>query len=330
MFPRNHFFAYVLVTLVATALFILLLLDRRVPLFSTPAGMAPFLFIALAISLILALFAMRTAAPTTETANVLWMKWHRSGPLGGAMTGLIFLVVYWAYDWPAPNRFEISERRVNEMCSISPPVPDEQIIWSTPDPFSLIPSYALVGMALGTVVGLCFPYWYKWLERKLNGRQPFSVLAHPYPSGVLFGLVVGGLIGAWLCPLIFSVSDGRPFIRVSTSAISVFFAVALYLLFETARYRHLMNREAYQTLGTVLAVGFVLSGLVWFLDSQLGVSASAYCFFYDTWNTETNTLKPGWLPMIAGAAYGSMCGAITMSVASGYMIVRATIAKSSP
>lgn len=97
-------------------------------------------------------------------------------------------------------------------------------------------------------------------------------------------------------------------------------------MFEVARHRDAMNRSAYATLATVLLVGVLLTSLVWFLDAHVGISAAAYCFFYTTWNTDLNELKPGWLPAIAGAAYGAMCGAITMSVASGYLIVRAAIA----
>lgn len=323
---RSDLFPYFLVALVAAALFFLLLLDRRASIFSTPAGMAPFFFIVLAIAATLVLCAMRTAAPVSERPDGLWLKWHRSGPIGGALTGLIFLGVYWAYDWPAPNRAELSERRVNEMCGIMPPVPDELIIWTTPDPLTLIPGYVLIGMALGAVVGFCFPIWHGVFGRRTRRAPALAWLSHPYPSGLLFGVVFGALIGTWLCPIIFSISDGRPFIRVSTSAISVFFAVGFYLLFEVARFRNNMNREAYRTLGTVLGVGLLLTGLVWFMDAQLGISTSAYCFFYDTWDTRTNELKPGWLPALAGAAYGALCGAITMSIASGYMIVRATIA----
>ncbi|HEB92239.1 MAG TPA: hypothetical protein ENI94_01985 [Gammaproteobacteria bacterium] len=324
---KHDFFPYILVGLMAATLFFLLLLDRRAPIFSTPAGMAPFFFIVVAIALTLILFAMRTPAPTDSIDNGFWLKWHRSGPIGGALTGLIFLAIYWAYDWPAPNRIEISERWVNKMCAVHPPVPDELIIWTTPDPFSLIPGYMLVGMALGTVVGLLFPRWHRFMTRQAQHRPAVKTLSHPYPSGLLFGLVFGALIGAWLCPIIFSVSDGRPFIRVSTSAISVFLAVGFYLLFEVTSYRHHMNRAAYTTLATVLSVGVLLTSLVWFLDAQLGISATAYCFFYDTWNTQSNQLKPGWLPAIAGAVYGAMCGAIIMSVASGYLIIRATVAQ---
>lgn len=323
---KLDFFPYILVALIAVALFFLLLLDRRFPIFSTPAGMAPFFFIVLAIAATLALYAMRAPAPAGEQADGLWLKWHRSGPIGGALTGLIFLWVYWAYDWPAPNRFEISERRVNEMCAISPPVPDDLIIWTTPDPLTLIPGYMLVGMALGAVVGFFFPRWHTVMNRHTQHTPAGQWLSHPYPSGLLFGLIFGALIGAWLCPMIFSISDGRPFIRLSTSAISVFLAVGFYLLFEVTHYRHCMTRAAYATLATVLGVGVLLTSLVWFLDAQLGISATAYCFFYDTWNTRTNELQPGWLPAIAGAAYGAMCGAITMSVASGYMIIRAALA----
>ncbi len=324
---KHDFFPYILVGLMAATLFFLLLLDRRTPIFSTPAGMAPFFFIVFAIALTLILFAMRTPASSDSISNGFWLKWHRSGPIGGALTGLIFLAIYWAYDWPAPNRVEISERWVNKMCGIDPPVPDELIIWTTPDPLSLIPGYMLVGMALGTVVGLLFPRWHRFMIRLAQHRPAVKTLSHPYPSGLLFGLIFGALIGAWLCPVIFSVSDGRPFIRVSTSAISVFLAVGFYLLFEVTSYRHHMNRTAYTTLATVLSVGVLLTSLVWFLDAQLGISATAYCFFYDTWNTQSNQLKPGWLPAIAGAVYGAMCGAIIMSVASGYLIIRATVAQ---
>ncbi|BBA34491.1 hypothetical protein sS8_2539 [Methylocaldum marinum] len=260
---RSDLFPYFLVALVAAALFFLLLLDRRAPIFSTPAGMAPFFFIVLAIAATLVLCAMRTAAPVSERPDGLWLKWHRSGPIGGALTGLIFLGVYWAYDWPAPNRAELSERRVNEMCGIMPPVPDELIIWTTPDPLTLIPGYVLIGMALGAVVGFCFPIWHGVFGRRTRRAPALAWLSHPYPSGLLFGVVFGALIGTWLCPIIFSISDGRPFIRVSTSAISVFFAVGFYLLFEVARFRNNMNREAYRTLGTVLGVGLLLTGLVW-------------------------------------------------------------------
>ena len=324
---KRDFFPYILVGLAAATLFFLLLLDRRAPIFSTPAGMAPFFFIVFAIALTLILFAMRTPAPADNIGNGLWLKWHRSGPIGGALTGLIFLLIYWAYDWPAPNRAEISERRVNEMCGIHPPVPNELIIWTTPAPISLIPGYMLVGMALGTVVGLLFPRWHGFMLRLAQRRPAARMLSHPYPSGLLFGIIFGALIGVWLCPIIFSISDGRPFIRVSTSAISVFLAVGFYLLFEVASYRHRMNRTAYITLGTVLSVGVLLTGLVWLLDAQFSISETAYCYFYDTWNTRTNQLKAGWQPAIAGIIYGSMLGAIVMSVASGYLIIRTTVAQ---
>lgn len=331
--PGNHvprqkrdYFPYALVALVATALFFLLLLDRRSPIFSTPAGMAPFFFIVIAIATTLAHYAMRAPAPGSEETGGLWLQWHRSGPIGGALTGLIFLAIYWAYDWPAPNRTEVSERRINDMCILSQPVPDKQIIWGTPDPLSLIPGFMLVGMALGAVVGFAFPRWHRAMHRWVRISPALKWLSRPYPSGLLFGLVFGALIGAWLCPMIFSISDGRPFIRISTAAISVFLAVGFYLLFEVARHRHGMNSPAYITLTTVLAVGVLLTSLIWFLDAHIGISESAYCFFYATWNTELNQLKPGWLPAMAGAAYGAMCGTIAMSVASGYLIIRAAIA----
>lgn len=327
---KPDFFPYVLVALVAAALFFLLLLDRRSPVFSTPSGMAPFLFIVLAIAAILAHFAMRSPAPRDKDACDLWLQWHRSGPIGGALTGLIFLGIYWAYDWPAPNRTEISERQVNQLCLLSQPVPDTLIIWGTPDPLGLIPGFMLLGLALGTVVGLLFPYWHNAICRRTPEAPALRWLSHPYPSGLLFGVLVGGLIGAWLYPLIFSISDGRPFIRISTSAISVFLAVGFYLLFEVARHRHAMNRAAYTTLATVLLVGALLTSLIWLLDAQLNLSATTYCFFYTTWNTELNELQPGWLPAIAGASYGAMCGAITMSVASGYLIIRAVVKEQPP
>lgn len=321
---KRDLFPYFLVALIAASLFFLLLLDRRFPVFSTPAGMAPFFFIVLAIAATLALYAMRAPAPGSAESDGLWLKWHRSGPIGGALTGLIFLSVYWAYDWPAPNRVELSERRIHEICGVT--VPPELIIWTTPDPLTLIPGYMLVGMALGAVVGFFFPRWHKAVNRRLPRAPALSWLPHPYPSGVLFGLIFGALIGTWLCPMIFGISDGRPFIRLSTSAISVFFAVGFYLLFEVAGHRDSMNRATYRTLATVLVVGALLAALVWFMDAQLGISTTAYCFFYDTWNTRTNEIKPGWLPALAGAVYGAMCGAITMSVASGYMIIRGALA----
>lgn len=324
---KHDFFPYILVGLAATTLFFLLLLDRRSPIFSTPAGMAPFFFIVFAIALTLILFAMRSPCPAGSINSGFWLKWHRSGPIGGALTGLIFFAIYWAYDWPAPNRIEISERRVNDMCGTNPPVPDELIIWSTPDPFSLITGYILVGMALGTVVGLLFPRWHQFMARLTLLKPTVKALSHPYPSGLLFGVIFGALIGIWLCPIVFSVNDGRPFVRLSTSAISVFLAVGFYLLFEVTYYRHSMNRAAYTTLATVLSVGVLLTSLVWFLDAQLSISVTAYCFFYDTWNTHSNQLKLGWLPAIAGATYGAMCGAIIMSVASGYLIIRTTVAR---
>jgi hypothetical protein len=328
MAKRRDLFAYFLVALVAGALIFLLLLDRRAPIFSTPAGMAPFFFIVLAIAATLGLCAMRAAAPASHETDGLWLRWHRSGPIGGALTGLVFLGVYWAYDWPAPNRDELSERRVNEMCAITPPVPDELIIWTTPDPISMIPGYMMVGAMLGVVVGLVFPIWHRAFTKMPRQMPQLAWITHPYPSGLLFGLVFGALIGTWLCPIIFSISDGRPFIRVSTSAISVFFAVGFYLMFEVARYRDGFSRQVYVTLAAVLGVGLMLAGLVWFMDAQLDISTTAYCFFYDTWDTRSNALKPGWLPALAGAAYGALCGAIIMSVASGYMIIRAAVKRS--
>ncbi|MCF6219214.1 MAG: hypothetical protein L3J94_10780 [Gammaproteobacteria bacterium] len=82
---------------------------------------------------------------------------------------------------------------------------------------------------------------------------------------------------------------------------------------------------AYASLASVLSIGVLLASLVWFLDAQLNISTTAYCFFYDTWNTQANELNNGWLPAIAGAAYGAMIGAITMSIAASYMIIRTTI-----
>ena len=323
MSRKRDFFPYMLVAFIAAVLFFLLLLDRRFPIFSTPAGMAPFFFIVLAIAATLALYAMRAPAPRSGESDGLWLKWQRSGPIGGALTGLIFFGVYWAYDWPAPNRVELSERRIHDICGVA--VPPELIIWTTPDPLTLIPGYMLMGTALGIVVGFCFPRWHKLVNRHAQRAPTLSWLSHPYPSGVLFGLIFGGLIGTWLCPMIFGISDGRPFMRLSTSAISVFFAVGFYLLFEVAGHRNHMNRASYLTLATVLAVGALLAALVWFMDAQLGISTTAYCFFYDTWNTHTNEIKPGWLPALAGAVYGAMIGAIIMSVASGYMIIRVAI-----
>jgi len=322
---KHDFFPYVLVALIVAALFFLLLLDRRSPIFSTPSGMMPFLFIVLAIAAILARYAMSAPAPKKEDTNRLWLQWHRSGPIGGALTGFIFLGTYWAYDWPAPNRVEISERQVNEMCVLSQPVPDKLIIWGTPDPLGLIPGFILVGLFLGLVVSLFFPRWHLFIHRQTRATPALHWLAAPYPSGLAFGLIFGALIGSWLCPLIFSVSDGRPFIRVSTSAISVFLSIGFYLLFEVARHRHAMTRSAYATLATVLLVGALLSSLVWFLDAQLGISATAYCLFYTTWNTQFNELQPAWLSAIVGAGYGAMLGAITMSVASGYLIIRTAL-----
>ncbi|TPW12314.1 MAG: hypothetical protein FD130_1796, partial [Halothiobacillaceae bacterium] len=324
MRQKHDFFPYALVGLIAATLFFLLLLDRRFPLFSTSSGMVPFLIIVSAIAAILAHYTMRSPLSRSEETAQLWLQWHRSGPIGGALTGLIFLGTYWAYDWPAPNRTEVSERQVNQMCQLSTPVTDDQIIWTTPDPLTLIPGFMLVGLGIGLVVGLLFPYWHKQLTRHTAATEPLRWLSHPYPSGVLFGLVFGALIGSWLCPMIFSISDGRPFIRLSTSAISVCLAVGFYLLFEVARHRQIMSRAAYITLATVLAVALLLTSLVWFIDAQLGISATTYCFFYDTWNTQTNELKPGWLPAMAGAAYGAVCGTLIMSVASGYLIIRST------
>ena len=322
---RNDYFPYVLVVLLAVTLFFLLLLDRREPLFSTPGGMAPFLFIVFAFAALLAHYAAKAPAFCSVESGTPRLRWQRSGAIGGALTGLIFLGIYWAYDWPAANRSEISERQVNTMCALSEPVPDALIIQGTPDPLTLIPGFMLVGLALGSVVGLAFPRWHRALGRRLDIFPALSWLTHPYPSGLSFGLIFGALIGTWLCPMIFSISDGRPFIRISTSAISVFLAVGFYLLFEVAHHRHTMSRTAYGTLSVVLLVAASLASLVWFLDIQLNISATAYCFFYDTWNTRLNQLKPGWLPAIAGAAYGAMVGAITMSVASGFMIIRAAV-----
>ncbi len=245
---KHDFFPYALVALAVAALFFLLLLDRRSPIFSTPSGMVPFFFIVLAIAVILAHYAMSSPAPKREDTGRLWLQWHRSGPIGGALTGLIFLGIYWAYDWPAPNRTEISERQVNEMCTLSQLVPDELIIWETPDPIGLIPGFMLVGIALGLVVGLFFPRWHDFIRRQTHAAPTLHWLSAPYPSGLAFGVVFGALIGVWLCPLLFSISDGRPFIRVSTAAISVFLAVGFYLLFEVARHRHAMARTAYATL----------------------------------------------------------------------------------
>ncbi len=322
---KHDFFPYVLVALVAAALLFLLLMDRRAPVFSTPSGMAPFLFIVFAIAATLARYAMALPSPKRQDTRRLWLPWRRSGLIGGALTGFIFLTIYWAYDWPAPNRSEISERQVNEICALDQPVPDELIIWETPDPVSLIPGFILTGMFLGLVVGLFFPWWHKFIGEQTQATPSLRWLAAPYPSGLTFGLIFGALIGAWLCPLVFSVSDGRPFIRMSTAAISVFLAIGFYLLFEVARHRHAMTRTAYATLTVVLLVGVSLSSLVWLLDTQLDISTTVYCFFYTTWNTALDELQPGWLPVIAGAGYGAMCGAITMSVASGYLIIRAAV-----
>lgn len=322
---RHDFFPYALVTLSVVALCLLLLLDRRVPIFATPAGLLPFLFIVLAITVILTHYAMNAPQPGREDAVRLWLPWYRAGPIGGTLTGLIFLGTYWAYDWPAPNRIEISERQVNEICTLSHPVADHLIIWEAPDPVGLIPGFMLLGLALGLVVGQVFPAWHRFIYRQTRAFSTLQWLVRPYPSGLAFGLIFGALIGAWLCPLIFSISDGRPFLRLSTAAISVFLAIGFYLLFEVARHRHAMTHVAYATLATVLLVGALLSSLVWFLDIQLGISTTAYCLFYSTWNTQLNELQSGWLSTMVGAGYGAMCGAITMSVASGYLVIRAAV-----
>ena len=322
---KHDFFPYIWVSLAVASLFLLLLLDRRSPIFFSTSGMIPLLFIMLAIAATLARYTMNSPLPRGEDAQKLWLQWHRSGPIGGALTGVIFLGTYWAYDWPAPNRTEISERQVNEICTLSQPVPNEMIIWETPDLAALIPEFMLLGLLLGLVISLIFPRWYTFIHRHTQAAPALRWLATPYPSGLAFGVIFGALIGVWLCPLIFSINDGRPFIRLSTSAISVFLAISFYLLFEITRHRHSMTQATYTTLAVVLFVGALLCSLVWFLDAQLGISTTAYCFFYATWNTELNELKPGWLSTIAGAGYGAMCGAITMSVASGYLIIRTAV-----
>ncbi len=326
--PRHDLFPYLLVALLAASLFFLFLLDRQQPLFSTPEGMAPFIFILFAFSALLAHYASQASAFKMVQEGEPELHWRRFGIVGGGLAGLVFLAVYWAYDWPAPNREEISERQVNELCRLAEPVPPEWINQSTPDPLDLVPGFVGMGMALGLVVGLLFPWWYRRIEQSVKRHGRMGWLAHPYPSGLLFGVLFGALIGAWLCPIVFSISDGRPFIRVSTSAISVFLAVGFFLLFEMARHRHVLERRAYGPLAAILMVAASFSAAVWFIDSQFALSVSAYCFFYDAWNTRTNTLEPGWLPLLAGAAYGAMVGGITMSIASGFMVIRGVVGAS--
>ncbi len=319
---RRDYFPFVLVLVLGSALFFLVLLDREAPLFSTPGGMAPFLFIVAAFAAVLAVYAARAPVYCQLGHKEPLLRWRYFGAFGGALTGLIYLGVYWGYDWPAANRSEISERQVNEMCNLAEPVPEALIIQTTPDPLTLIPGFMLVGLALGLVVGLLFPPWHARLE-----RAPIAAwLKRPYPSAIAFGLTFGALIGSWLCPIIFSISDGRPFIRFSTSAIAIFLAVGFYLLFEAARHRHSLSREAFATLISLLLIASSLAGLVWFIDVQLELSAQAYCFFYDTWNTHTNELEPGWRPLVAGAGYGAMVGVITMALAVGFMVVRTAVA----
>ena len=324
-FRKHDYFPYTLLSLIATTLFMLLLLDRRFPIFNSPSSMVPFLFIVFAIASILGRYATSSSALPVERTEELWVPWYRMGIVGGSLTGLIFLVTYWAYDWPAPNRVELSERRITEMCGLDYEVPQHLIQSGVPDPMALVLPCVLISMMIGLVVGITFPRWHRQLNKLANVFPSLRFMASPYPSGLIFGLVFGAAIGTWLCGYFFSFNDGRPLIRISTSAVSTFLAIGFYLLFEIARHRDVMTKTCYLALTNVLVIGALLTGLAWLIDAQLEVSANAYCLFYSEWDTETNQLRAGIVTRVTGAFYGGVIGAIVMSVASGYLVIRTII-----
>lgn len=323
---RNRdYYPYILLSLIAVTLFMLLLLDRRFPIFSSPSSMVPFLFIVFAIASVLGRFASSSGGVRQIQTEELWVPWYRMGIIGGTFTGLIFLTTYWAYDWPAPNRVELSERRISEMCELDFEVPQDLVQQGTPDPLMLVAPCVFISMVIGLLIGFLFPRWHRYFSQVARVWPPLGLLANPYPSGLAFGLVFGGLIGTWLCPYFFSFNDGRPLIRLSTSAVSTFLAIGFYLLFEIARHREVMTKACYLALTNVLVLGGLMTGFMWILDTQLGLSENTYCMFYSEWDTEFNKLKPGWIPKITGAFYGGIIGGIIMSIASGYLIIRTII-----
>lgn len=324
LIAKKDLFPYLLSGLLAFTLCLLILLDRRFPLFASSSSMVPFLFIVFATGLVLARytnFAAPTAIPGKSTKD-LWVPWYRLGLVGGSLTGVIYTATYWAYDWPAPNRVELSERRIMEMCQLPTPVDTALIEPTLPSPLSIILPGVVIGIGVGMLVGLLFPRWRDWLF-SLGARWPsLQFLTLPLVSGLVFGVVCGGLLGTWMGPYFFSMNDGRPLMRLSTVSVATFLSIAFYIIFETARYRHSLNKHCYRALTNVLIIGAFITAFVWLIDTQMDLSTSTYCMYYAEWDTVTNTLKPGWKPIAMGVIIGSTIGGITMTLASGYLIVR--------
>ncbi len=328
---RTDYFPYVLSGLVAVALFLLVLLDRRFPLFASSSSMVPFLFIVFASVLVLARYTYNTVEnlPDKKTSE-LWVPWYRLGIVGGTLSGIIYSVTYWAYDWPAPNRQELSERRIVEMCELDVPIAAQYIEQGLPNPWTLFLPGIFFGIVVGMLVGLTFPRWRNLLDYCSRRIKKLAVVKSPLISAQLFGIVCGSLLGIWLGPYFYSYNDGRPLMRLSTVSVATFLSISFYLIFEIARHRNVLDKDCYRALTNVLIIGGVITGFVWMLDTQLSLSTNVYCLFYDEWDTVNNTLRPGWKPIAMGAMLGSLIGCIVMSLVSGYLVIRSVLVNAVP
>lgn len=325
---KTDYFPYVLSGLVAVTLFLLVLLDRRFPIFASSSSMVPFLFIVFATVLVLARYTYNTVdgLPAKQISE-LWVPWYRLGIVGGTLSGLIYSVTYWAYDWPAPNRVELSERRIVEMCQLDAPVAAQYIEQGLPNPLVLFIPGIFLGIIVGMLVGLTFPRWRNLISYFSQRIVWMSAFNSPLISAQTFGIVCGSLLGIWLGPFFYSYNDGRPLMRLSTVSVATFLSISFYLIFEIARHRNQLNKHCYRALSNVLIIGGALSGFVWLLDTQLNLSTNAYCMYYSEWDTVNNTLRPGWKTLTMGAMLGSMIGCIVMSLVSGYLVIRSVLIK---
>jgi F0F1-type ATP synthase assembly protein I len=234
----------------------------------------------------------------------------------GVLTSLIFLLIYHAIDFSAD--VDISERKVRSLCPALPNLPsDSEIVKGMPSLFSMVPEFAGLGIVAGIVIGLFLRKWQELLSIVFR-RRALAWLSNASVATVMFGVLWGFLLGGIFNTAFFGVSDGRPFMSITTAGTSAVISVLAYV---SLLYVFLRRNTAPVIINRimVLVCGCVILGVsIYYIDLGLHLTQRAYCHFYEAWDTRRNLLQVDFKVWLVASIYGAAVGFTAMVVAAAY------------
>ena len=257
-----------------------------------------------------------------QIAQRAWLRDYFISIIGGALTGITFLLMYVWLDFGPPD--EISERRITEICGVL--VAQSKIIQTYPAWQSMALQFLLAGLVVGTAIGAFLDTWARRIQSLASRSPGLRWLGNMYVICLAFGLFWGCLLGAFGSTYFFAQSDGRPFFRLSSAVFAAHMSICLYVILWAITNRNRLKAGAAIELTKAITLTFLATFIFKALDTAGGLSGSVYCEMYSAWDTNSDSIRPGLRTWVVAASYGALIGTLVMWVVAGYLRVRKAVA----